>query len=138
MKRNRDQDIARRVTPQDRGYTDSPPCANVYTIRTGIGSITGSFTWTLKLRSDGSTVSTGTFTIGTSTATTIKTQIDTDIGDGFDLIISGTLPGEILLNPNRGRTSTKYDFVVSSPSLTEAESGWPAFVEVGICCQAGG
>jgi hypothetical protein len=139
------REVGRRMQNQpgtrarNRGYQQTTrPCVPVYYLRTGIGNITGSFTWTLRLLSDLSTIATGTFTIGTSTSTTIKTAIDTAIGSGFNLLISGTLPGTIEIHPNRGMTTPLYEFITSSPSLTPAESGYPAFVYSEPCCVVGG
>lgn len=120
---------------------DSPQrCVNVYYIESGIGNITGSFTWYLRLISDRSVVTSGTFTIGTHDVTTIKTAIDSAIGGGFDLLATGGLPGTIELHPNRGRRWTsKYEiWVPPSGSLTASEEGFPAYVSSSSCCIVGG
>lgn len=116
----------------------TPPCAEYFTIRSEFGAITGSFDWKLILVSDGSTVASGTFTVGTSTSTTIKTAIDTAIGSGFSLDILGTIPGSISLHPNRGLTYSKYDFQTYNLSLTSPSVDLAPFVTVDHCCVVGG
>jgi len=114
----------------------SPPCANYYIFAVEGGPTAGTVGWSVIDLTDDSTVVSGTYTMGDATSTLV-TAINTALG--FTVPISGgPLPAnEITLNLNRGRSDTRYEFRITSQSLTPQTDGF-AYAKVAACCVVGG
>jgi len=111
-------------------------CAEYDILSVEGGPTAGTIGWEVYDTATGTTIESGTYTLGDS-VTTISTPIIAALGYTVP-ITGGPLPdNEIVLHLNRGRASTLYKFRITAWSLTPQTDGF-AYAKVASCCVVGG
>lgn len=117
------------------------PCANLFYVEALVGDITGSFDWILRDNTDGgATVASGTYTLGSTSTSSLKTAIEAGTGVvSINSVTGGVMPAnDLTIRPNEGLEFTKYTFEIVAWDLTPQAGGDYALIKVRDCCVVGG